>query len=73
MHTFAEFSRTDGPADAIAHGYLTEGPVALFAADVAGDEPVFPLRRNDAVPAWYGPDLHPETTSSPAFPSRSGG
>jgi PhnB protein len=41
LHTFAEFNRTDGPADAIAHGYLTEGPVALFAADVAGDEPAF--------------------------------
>ena len=37
LHTFAEFNRTDGPAEAIAHGYLTEGPVALFAADVAGD------------------------------------
>ena len=39
LHTFAEFERTDGPADAVAHGYLVEGPVALFAADVAGDEP----------------------------------
>ena len=36
-HTFAEFGRTDGPADAIAHGYLSDGPVALFAADAAGD------------------------------------
>jgi PhnB protein len=42
LHTLAEFGRTDGPADAIAHGYLTEGPVALFAADVSGDEA--PLR-----------------------------
>lgn len=41
LHTFAEFSRTDGPPDAIAHGYLHEGPVALFASDVAGDEPAF--------------------------------
>lgn len=41
LHTFDEFNRTDGPADAIAHGYLAEGPVALFAADVAGDEPPF--------------------------------
>jgi PhnB protein len=41
LHSFAEFGRTDGPADAIAHGYLTEGPVALFAADVVGDEPPF--------------------------------
>ena len=39
LHTFAEFGRTDGPADAVAHGYLVKGPVALFAADVAGDEP----------------------------------
>jgi PhnB protein len=38
LHTFAEFGRTDGPADAVAHGYLTDGPVALFAADVSGDE-----------------------------------
>jgi PhnB protein len=41
LHTFAEFNRTDGPADAIAHGYLREGPVALFGADVAGNEPSF--------------------------------
>ncbi|MGH3510354.1 MAG: VOC family protein [Nocardioidaceae bacterium] len=41
LHTFAEFNRTDGPADAIAHGYLSEGPVSLFAADVTGDEPGF--------------------------------
>jgi PhnB protein len=41
LHTFSEFNRADGPADAIAHGYLQEGPVALFAADVAGDEPSF--------------------------------
>ena len=39
LHTFDEFNRTDGPAEAIAHGELVEGPVALFAADVAGDEP----------------------------------
>lgn len=41
LHTFAEFNRADGPADAIAHGYLTGGPVALFGADVSGDEPPF--------------------------------
>ena len=41
LHTFAEFSRADGPADAIAHGYLVEGPVALFGADVSGDVPPF--------------------------------
>ncbi len=37
LHTYEEFGRTDGPARAVAHGFLTEGPVALFAADVAGD------------------------------------
>lgn len=41
LHTFAEFNRTDGPGDAIAHGCLTEGPVALFAADVSGDQTAF--------------------------------
>lgn len=41
LHTFEEFGRVDGPADAIAHGYLADGPVALFAADVAGDAPSF--------------------------------
>jgi PhnB protein len=40
MHTFAEFNRTDGPPGAIAHGYLSDGPVTLFAADAAGDEPI---------------------------------
>ncbi len=39
LHTFEEFGRSDGPADAIAHGYLAQGPVTLFASDVAGDEP----------------------------------
>ena len=37
LHTFAEFDRADGPADAIAHGGLTGGPVALSGADVSGD------------------------------------
>jgi len=41
LHTFEEFNRTDGPAEAIAHGCLTEGPVRIFASDVAGDEPSF--------------------------------
>jgi PhnB protein len=41
LNTFRDFDRTDGPADAIAHGYLVDGPVALFAAAVAGDEPPF--------------------------------
>jgi PhnB protein len=38
LHTFAEFGRDDGPGDAVAHGYLIDGPVALFGADAAGDE-----------------------------------
>jgi hypothetical protein len=38
-HTFDEFNRTDGPGDSIAH--LEGGPIELFAADVAGDEPPF--------------------------------
>ena len=42
LHTFEEFNRTDGPAGAIAHGYLKDSPVLLFAADVAGDQA--PLR-----------------------------
>lgn len=33
FHTFAEAGRRDGPPDAIAHGYLREGPVTVFAAD----------------------------------------
>ena len=37
LHTFAEFNRTDGPADAIAHGQIKGGPVALFGADASGD------------------------------------
>jgi PhnB protein len=38
LRTFAEFNRADGPADAIAHGYLTGGPVALAGADVSGGQ-----------------------------------
>jgi PhnB protein len=41
LYTFGEFSRTDGPADAIAHGQLVNGPVTLFAADAVGKEPAF--------------------------------
>ncbi len=37
LHTLAEFNRTDGPAEAVAHGYL-EGPVELQGADATGDE-----------------------------------
>jgi PhnB protein len=52
LHTFAEFGRTDGPADAIAHGYLTGGPVALSGADVAGEEP--PVRTEGLMLALLG-------------------
>ena len=41
VHTLADFGRTDGPPDAVAHGEL-RGPVTLFAADASGDEA--PLR-----------------------------
>jgi PhnB protein len=41
LHTYAEFGRSDGPADAIAHGYLVGGPIQLYAADAASGEPVF--------------------------------
>jgi PhnB protein len=41
FHSFAEFSRTDGPSDAVAHGYLIDSPVMLYAADTAGDESAF--------------------------------
>ena len=30
LFTFSEFSRTDGPADAIAHRYLIDAPVSLY-------------------------------------------
>jgi PhnB protein len=39
LHTFEEFGRTDGPPQAVAHGCLVDGPIALFAADVTADEP----------------------------------
>jgi PhnB protein len=38
LHTYAEFSRTDGPADAVAHGLLVDGPVTLFGSDASGDQ-----------------------------------
>ena len=39
LNTYAEFSRTDGPGGAIAHGVLSGGPVSLFGSDAAGGEP----------------------------------
>jgi PhnB protein len=41
LHSFAEFGRTDGPADAIAHGQLVDAPVALYGADVADEGSAF--------------------------------
>lgn len=38
--TYADFSRTDGPADAVAHGRL-RGEIELFAADSAEGEHPF--------------------------------
>ena len=38
VHTFQEMQKTDGPADAVGHGYLVGSPVTLFAADVSGDQ-----------------------------------
>ena len=52
LHTYGDFDRTDGPADAIAHGYLADGPVALFAADVSGDQ--LPLRREGMMLSLLG-------------------
>lgn len=43
VHSFADFGRGDGPADAVAHGML-QGPVELFASDVAGGEEPLALR-----------------------------
>jgi PhnB protein len=38
--TYGEFGRTDGPADAVAHGAL-DGIVSVFAADAAEGEDAF--------------------------------
>ena len=40
LHTYAEFGRSDGPADAVAHGML-QGPVTVFGADAGPDEDGF--------------------------------
>ncbi|WP_168627915.1 VOC family protein [Cryobacterium sp. BB307] len=37
LHTYADFGRTDGPGDAIAHGELN-GSVQLFGADAGKDD-----------------------------------
>lgn len=38
LNTFEDFGRTDGPADAIAHG-MVSGAVTLFGTDAAAGEP----------------------------------
>ncbi len=43
LHTYAEFGRDDGPADAIAHGILA-GPVALYGCDAAAGEEALAMR-----------------------------
>jgi PhnB protein len=40
LNTFGEFGRTDGPADAIAHGVLS-GDMNLYAADAGTDDTAF--------------------------------
>ena len=62
INTYAEFGRTDGPADATAHGMLM-GRVELFAADAGPDEDavhivraVFSLRGTadpETLTAWF--------------------
>jgi PhnB protein len=39
LNTYADFGRSDGPPDAIAHGDLVDGPVSLFASDIGQNEP----------------------------------
>jgi PhnB protein len=41
MHSFAEFGRADGPADAVAHGSLIDAPITLYAADAGREDPAF--------------------------------
>lgn len=38
LHTYEEFSRSDGPSDAIAHGVLSGGPVSLYGSDAGPDD-----------------------------------
>ena len=44
VFTLADFNRTDGPADAVAHGELVGGPVTIAASDVTGDDVPFEAR-----------------------------
>ena len=38
LYTLADLNRSDGPPEAIAHGFLVDAPVALFGADATGDQ-----------------------------------
>lgn len=44
LHTFAEFGRTDGPEEAIAHGELVDSAISLYVADVGSEEAAFRAR-----------------------------
>ena len=59
LHTFAEFGRNDGPAGAIAHGYLTGGPVGQL---------------EDLVPAGgqAGMEIQPEPRQHGGWPGTDG-
>ena len=41
LHTYADFGRDDGPADAIAHGMVSGGAVRIFAADAGAEDRPF--------------------------------
>jgi PhnB protein len=41
LHSFSEFGRSDGPADAIAHGLLVDSPVTFYLADAGEGEQAF--------------------------------
>lgn len=43
LFTYEQAGRTDGPADAIAHGMLVDGPVELAGADAATGESTFEM------------------------------
>jgi PhnB protein len=43
LNQYSDFGRTDGPAEAIAHGML-QGPVELFAADAGPDDAALALQ-----------------------------
>ncbi|WP_062203463.1 VOC family protein [Demequina salsinemoris] len=43
LNSYADFGRTDGPQDSIAHGML-QGRVELFAADAGPDDEALELR-----------------------------